>query len=163
MKLKVNKVQNNNYRTNFKGYIPKSRILKEAIETAVCNVKTSVPEQRNKTIQFFNTLRLIKNDGSNKKLLFTRIEDQYGYDIAISYGKVQDSAFGKFGYNELIDAVIELGNKLFGQEAVNSRPNEIKKALGAQMVADTMTAKASKAKTRANKAFYDAFYSVIKD
>ena len=143
--MRVQSIQNNN--TNFKGEIPKTEIINRYIDKAVEMAQSSKDsESRKKSLEFFNTLYAMKNDGTYNKLsikpkypkVFKTIGiSQYNSDYIVQYG---DLSKGKVFYMDVINTIIKFGRMLFGDEIGIAKPKEVAAALKSQENADTVYA-----------------------
>ena len=142
--MQVQKIQTNE--TNFTGTIEKSKLLYRQIEHAKnLSVYSAYDSKKNKlSLQFFNVLKAIKNDGTNNCLTMKReypkrgrysIWDDYDGIINVKYGNLQTKT------EDVIGTLIAWGEKLFGSKVINRKPKEMKLALQIQKAADEMRKK----------------------
>ena len=111
-KMQVQRISGSN--TSFNGFIQDSGRIRQAIDIAVTSDKKTAK-------QFFNTLREIKNDGTNRTL---KIESYFSKNRKIhtitTYG---DKKISGNGLNPLND-VISIGKEVFGEKALNKKTKE---------------------------------------
>ena len=141
MKVTSN-AQNNN--TNFTGIIKKSKLLYRQIEHAKDLSSGYTSKQRQMSLQFFNVLKAIKNDGTNNCLTLKRIYPKHGrYSKWDDYDGVINVKYGNFETQteNVIDTLIEWGESLFGTKVINAKPEEMKLALDIQKNADELKEK----------------------
>lgn len=141
--MQINGINNNNdYSTNFNGRIPKTKLIRKHIDMAI-DMAASYKTEEDKTLskQFFNTLRAMKNDGTDKVLsirykypkIAKNIGDhQYDFDYIVRYGRMKETVH----YWSVIDTVVKFGEKLFGKNAKNFNLKELDAAEKAQEWAD---------------------------
>jgi len=140
--MQVQSIQNNN--TSFKGEIPKSKIINRYIGQAVEMAESyKGSESRQKSLEFFNTLYSMKNDGTNRKLSIRHKYPKVAKTVGIE--RYEDSYIIQYGdlkklevpYFDVINTIIDFGKMLFGNEIVIAKPTELTAALQSQKTADT--------------------------
>lgn len=136
--MQVQKIQKNN--SNFTGKIEKSKLLYRQIEHA----KYMDGKNRKLSLQFFNVLKAIKNDGTDNCLTMKReypkrgryrTWDDYDGIINVKYGNLQTRT------ENVIGTLVAWGEALFGKKVINAKPKELKSALEIQKDADEMNKK----------------------
>ena len=139
--MQVQKIPNNS--TNFTGTIKKSKLLYRQFEHAK-RLSSGNSRQRKLSLQFFNVLKAIKNDGTNncltmkreypKRGRYSKWDDSDGI-VKVKYGNMQTQT------RLVIDTLVAWGETLFGKKVINAKPKEMKTALEIQKSADEMRKK----------------------
>ncbi len=157
--MQIQRVQSN-YNTDFKGNI-NTPYLKNTIGYAISCAKNHSAEDKKLCNQFFNTLKLMKNDGTDKNLVMRTEKTGFYENLIVEYGDLKDN----LSYNDFhffgLKSIVKFGETLFGKKAINANPKELKKASVLQEIAHTSSDIARQNQDIANAEYNNVFKKLL--